>query len=74
MGNGVGGPVGGEEEGRDIRRRGVVCRRGVEFEEVEERQGREEEGKTPEGAGDDDEKGQGQGDADAEGYAETEGA
>ena len=74
MGEGVGGPVGGQEEGLDVGLRGVVGGRGPELEEVEGREGGEEEGEAPERGGGGEEDEEGGYDARGEGGAEAEGA
>lgn len=74
VGDGVGRPVGGQEEGLDVGLRGVVGGRGPELEEVEGREGGEEEGNAPERGGGEEQDEDGRDEARCEGEAETEGA
>lgn len=74
VGDGVGGPVGRQEERGDVGLAGVVRGGGPELQEVEGGQRGEEEGEAPERGGRPDEEDEGAGDADGEGDAQAKGA
>lgn len=74
VGDGVAGPVGREEKGRDLGCSGVVRGRGPEFEKVKGGEGSEKKGQAPERGGGEEEDVERARDANREGYSEAKGA